>query len=294
MDKCEQIERSLIKKYRKPLWRPFVKAIQEYDLIQEGDKIAVCISGGKDSMLMAKLMQELQRHGQIRFELVFLAMNPGYSGPNQKQILANASLLNIPLTVFESSILDVVDSMEISPCYLCARMRRGSLYQKAQELGCNKIALGHHFDDVIETILMNLFYGGTIETMMPKLRSKNFDGLELIRPLYQIKEADIIAWRDYHELTFLQCACRFTEMYDNQPSDIGGFKRKEMKALIGQLREKSTLIDANIFQSVQSVNIEKIIAYRDGEGRHHFLESYMTDIDKLHSDAVESNELSDK
>lgn len=293
MDKCEQIERSLIKKYRKPLWRPFVKAIQEYDLIQEGDKIAVCISGGKDSMLMAKLMQELQRHGQIRFELVFLAMNPGYSGPNQKQILANASLLNIPLTVFESSILDVVDSMETSPCYLCARMRRGSLYQKAQELGCNKIALGHHFDDVIETILMNLFYGGTIETMMPKLRSKNFDGLELIRPLYQIKEADIIAWRDYHELTFLQCACRFTEMYDNQPSDIGGFKRKEMKALI-ERREKSPLIDANIFQSVQSVNIEKIIAYRDGEGRHHFLESYMTDIDKLHSDAVESNELSDK
>jgi tRNA(Ile)-lysidine synthase TilS/MesJ len=274
MEKCDQIERSLIKKYRKPLWRPFIKAIQEYELIQDGDKIAVCISGGKDSMLMAKLMQELQRHGTIRFELVFLAMNPGYSEQNQQQILDNAALMDIPLTVFESSIFDVVENVDSSPCYLCARMRRGSLYQKAQELGCNKIALGHHFDDVIETILMNMFYGGTIETMMPKLHSRNFEGMELIRPLYHVKEADIIAWKDYHQLTFLQCACRFTEMYDNQPSDIGGFKRKEMKALIGQLRETSPLIDANIFQSVQSVNLEKIISSRDGDGRHHFLEKY--------------------
>ena len=274
MEKCDQIERSLIKKYRKPLWRPFIKANQEYDQIQNGDKIAVCISGGKDSMLLAKLMQELQRHGPLRFELVFLAMNPGYSEQNQQQILDNAALMDIPLTVFESAIFDVVENVDSSPCYLCARMRRGNLYQKAQEIGCNKIALGHHFDDVIETILMNMFYGGTIETMMPKLHSRNFEGMELIRPLYHVKEADIIAWKDYHQLTFLQCACRFTEMYENQPSDLGGFKRKEVKALIGQLRETSPLIDANIFQSVQSVNLEKIISYRDGEGRHHFLEKY--------------------
>ncbi|MFZ2270659.1 MAG: ATP-binding protein, partial [Trichococcus flocculiformis] len=203
MEKCDQIERSLIKKYRKPLWRPFIKAIQEYDLIQNGDKIAVCISGGKDSMLLAKLMQELQRHGPLRFELVFLAMNPGYSEQNQQQILDNAALMDIPLTVFESAIFDVVENVDSSPCYLCARMRRGNLYQKAQEIGCNKIALGHHFDDVIETILMNMFYGGTIETMMPKLHSRNFEGMELIRPLYHVKEADIIAWKDYHQLTFL-------------------------------------------------------------------------------------------
>ncbi|WP_320163287.1 ATP-binding protein [uncultured Trichococcus sp.] len=287
MEKCNQIERSLIKKYRKPLWRPFIKAIQEYELIGNGDKIAVCISGGKDSMLMAKLMQELQRHGPLRFELVFLAMNPGYSEQNQQQILANAALMDIPLTVFESSIFDVVENLESSPCYLCARMRRGSLYQKAQEIGCNKIALGHHFDDVIETILMNMFYGGTIETMMPKLHSRNFAGMELIRPLYHVKEADIIAWKDYHQLTFLQCACRFTEMYENQPSDLGGFKRKEVKALIGQLRETSPLIDANIFQSVQSVNLEKIISCRDGDGRHHFLEKYADGAECPQPDMVE-------
>lgn len=287
MEKCDQIERSLIKKYRKPLWRPFIKAIQEYELIANGDKIAVCISGGKDSMLMAKLMQELQRHGTIRFELVFLAMNPGYSEQNQQQILDNAVLMDIPLTVFESSIFDVVENVDSSPCYLCARMRRGSLYQKAQELGCNKIALGHHFDDVIETILLNMFYGGTIETMMPKLHSRNFAGVELIRPLYHVKEADIIAWKDYHQLTFLQCACRFTEMYDNQPSDLGGFKRKEMKALIGQLRETSPLIDANIFQSVQSVNLEKIISYRNRDRRHHFLEKYADGAERPRPDMVE-------
>ena len=287
MEKCDQIERSLIKKYRKPLWRPFIKAIQEYDLIQNGDKIAVCISGGKDSMLLAKLMQELQRHGPLRFELVFLAMNPGYSEQNQQQILDNAALMDIPLTVFESAIFDVVENVDSSPCYLCARMRRGNLYQKAQEIGCNKIALGHHFDDVIETILMNMFYGGTIETMMPKLHSRNFEGMELIRPLYHVKEADIIAWKDYHQLTFLQCACRFTEMYENQPSDLGGFKRKEVKALIGQLRETSPLIDANIFQSVQSVNLEKIISYRDGEGRHHLLEKYADGAERPQPDMVE-------
>jgi len=287
MEKCDQIERSLIKKYRKPLWRPFIKAIQEYDLIQNGDKIAVCISGGKDSMLLAKLMQELQRHGPLRFELVFLAMNPGYSEQNQQQILDNAALMDIPLTVFESAIFDVVENVDSSPCYLCARMRRGNLYQKAQGIGCNKIALGHHFDDVIETILMNMFYGGTIETMMPKLHSRNFEGMELIRPLYHVKEADIIAWKDYHQLTFLQCACRFTEMYENQPSDLGGFKRKEVKALIGQLRETSPLIDANIFQSVQSVNLEKIISYRDGERRKHILEKYADGAERPQPDMVE-------
>ena len=274
MEKYKDIERSIIKKYRKQLWRPFIKAIQEFELIKDGDKIAVCISGGKDSMLLAKMMQELQRHSAMTFELVFLAMDPGYNEINRKKVIENAELLAVPLTVFQSNIFDVVEEEEVSPCYKCARMRRGHLYKNAQDLGCNKIALGHHFDDVIETILMNMMYSGSIETMMPKLPSKNYDGMELIRPLYKVKEEDIIAWKDYNELAFIQCACRFTESCAILNNAGGGQKRKEMKDLISQLRKTSELIDLNIYRSVQNVNIENIIAYRDSEGRHHFLEDY--------------------
>ena len=228
LDRCSEIERSIVKKFRKEIWRKFTKAINEYELIQDGDKIAVCISGGKDSMLMAKLFQELLKHGKANFELVFLVMNPGYNEDNWKIIQDNAKLLGIPLTVFESDIFDTVATIEQNPCYLCARMRRGHLYAQAKALGCNKIALGHHFDDVIETILMGMLYSGKIETMMPKLHSQNFEGMELIRPMYLIKEDAVKAWRDYNGLQFIQCACRFTE---NCVSCGGGrgSKRDEMK-----------------------------------------------------------------
>lgn len=270
-EKTAQIERSLIKKFRKPIWRSFTKAIQRYELIQEGDKIAVCISGGKDSMLLAKLMQELQRHGKFPFELVFLSMNPGYREDNQELILENARLLGIPLTVFESEIFDVVKGVEQNPCYLCARMRRGYLYSRAQELGCNKIALGHHFDDMIETVLMGMLYSGKIETMMPKLHSKNFPGMELIRPMYMVKEADIRAWRDYHGLRFLQCACRFTE---NCASGHQDSKRDEMKRLIEGFRAVSDVIDTNIFNSVHNVNLRTIIGYHRDDMVYNFLDDY--------------------
>lgn len=270
-EKTAQIERSLIKKFRKPIWRSFTKAIQRYELIQEGDKIAVCISGGKDSMLLAKLMQELQRHGKFPFELAFLSMNPGYREDNQELILENARLLGIPLTVFESEIFDVVKGVEQNPCYLCARMRRGYLYSRAQELGCNKIALGHHFDDMIETVLMGMLYSGKIETMMPKLHSKNFPGMELIRPMYMVKEADIRAWRDYHGLRFLQCACRFTE---NCASGHQDSKRDEMKRLIEGFREASGVIDRNIFNSVHNVNLRTIIGYHRDDMVYNFLDDY--------------------
>lgn len=270
-EKTAQIERSLIKKFRKPIWRSFTKAVQRYELIQEGDKIAVCISGGKDSMLLAKLMQELQRHGKFPFELVFLSMNPGYREDNQELILENARLLGIPLTVFESEIFDVVKGVEQNPCYLCARMRRGYLYSRAQELGCNKIALGHHFDDMIETVLMGMLYSGKIETMMPKLHSKNFPGMELIRPMYMVKEADIRAWRDYHGLRFLQCACRFTE---NCASGHQDSKRDEMKRLIEGFRAVSDVIDINIFNSVHNVNLRTIIGYHRDDMVYNFLDDY--------------------
>lgn len=272
-EKTKEIERSLIKKFRKPIWRKFTKAVQEYQLVQAGDKIAVCISGGKDSMLMAKLFQELQRHGKIPFELVFLVMNPGYNQDNWKIIQDNAKLLGIPLTVFESDIFNIVAGVDKNPCYLCARMRRGYLYSNAKKLGCNKIALGHHFDDVIETILMGMLYGGKVETMMPKLHSTNFEGMELIRPLYMVKEADIKAWRDYNRLHFIQCACRFTE---NCASCGGGrgSKRDEMKELIAKFRETSDVIEANIFKSVHNINLRTIIGYhKDGE-KYHFLDDY--------------------
>lgn len=272
-EKTKEIERSLIKKFRKSIWRKFTKAVQEYQLIQPGDKIAVCISGGKDSMLMAKLFQELQKHGKIPFELVFLVMNPGYNQDNWKIIQDNAKLLGIPLTVFESDIFNIVAGVDKNPCYLCARMRRGYLYSNAKKLGCNKIALGHHFDDVIETILMGMLYGGKVETMMPKLYSTNFEGMELIRPLYMVKEADIKAWRDYNRLHFIQCACRFTE---NCASCGGGrgSKRDEMKELIAKFRETSDVIEANIFKSVHNINLRTIIGYhKDGE-KYHFLDDY--------------------
>jgi tRNA(Ile)-lysidine synthase TilS/MesJ/rhodanese-related sulfurtransferase len=271
--KTAEIERSIIKKFRKSIWCKFTSGINEYQLLEEGDKIAVCISGGKDSMLMAKLLQEIQRHGRFHFELVFLCMNPGYNADNWKIIQDNAKLLGIPLTVFESDIFNIVADIEKNPCYLCARMRRGYLYSKAKELGCNKIALGHHFDDVIETTLMGMLYSGKIETMMPKLHSQNFEGMELIRPMYLIKEEAIKAWRDYNKLQFIQCACRFTE---NCVSCGGGrgSKRDEMKELIAELRQKSERIEGNIFKSVHNVNLGKVIGYTKDGINHNFLEEY--------------------
>ena len=272
-EKTKEIERSLIKKFRKSIWRPFTRAIRDYQLIQDGDRIAVCISGGKDSMLLAKLMQEIQKHGPVSFELVFLVMNPGYNADNWKIIQNNARILGIPLTVFETEIFDVVAEIDKNPCYLCARMRRGYLYSHAKELGCNKIALGHHFDDVIETILMGMLYGAKIETMMPKLHSQNFEGMELIRPLYLVKEADIKAWRDSNDLHFIQCACRFTE---NCTSCGGGrgSKRDEMKELIAQFRKISPFIESNIFNSVQNVNLRTIIGYHKDKEAYCFLDDY--------------------
>ena len=272
-EKTKEIERSIIKKFRKSIWRPFTKALNEYQLIQEGDKVAVCISGGKDSMLMAKLMQELQRHGKFPFELVFLVMNPGYNEDNWKIIQDNAKLLDIPLTVFESDIFNIVAEVDRNPCYLCARMRRGYLYSHAKELGCNKIALGHHFDDVIETILMGMLYSGKVETMMPKLHSKNFEGMELIRPLYMVKEADIEAWRDYHQLHFIQCACRFTENCATCGGEKGS-KRDEMTELIKHFRQVSDVIEYNIFNSVHNINLRTVIGYHKDDQEYNFLDDY--------------------
>ena len=272
-EKRARIEQSIIKKFRKPIWRAFTRALNTYDLIQEGDKIAVCISGGKDSMLMAKLFQELKKHGKFQFETVFLVMNPGYNADNWKIIQDNAKLLGIPLTVFESDIFDTVATIEQNPCYLCARMRRGHLYAQAKALGCNKIALGHHFDDVIETILMGMLYSGKIETMMPKLHSQNFEGMELIRPMYLIKEDAVKAWRDYNGLQFIQCACRFTE---NCVSCGGGrgSKRDEMKKLIAHFRKESDVIEKNIFKSVHNINLKTVIGYHKDDWTYNFLDDY--------------------
>ncbi len=274
MERYQEIERSIVKKYRKEIWRPFVKAVQEYELIKEGDKIAVCISGGKDSMLLAKCMQELQKHGKIPFELVFLVMDPGYNEINRQTIINNAKLLNIPIEIFESDIFDIVAEIDESPCYLCARMRRGYLYKNAKALGCNKIALGHHFDDVIETILMGMLYSGQIQTMMPKLHSKNFEGMELIRPMYHVKEEAILHWKQYHELQFIQCACRFTENCTLCDNGGGGSKRQEMKALIKKFRSQSNIIEHNIFRSVENVSLDTVIAYKTKGVKHHFLDTY--------------------
>lgn len=274
LDRCKEAERSIVKKFRKEIWRKFTKAINEYELIQDGDRIAVCISGGKDSMLMAKLFQELERHGKKNFEVVYLVMNPGYNELNYQTILNNAKLLEVPVTVFKTEIFDTVADITESPCYLCARMRRGYLYSKAKELGCNKIALGHHFDDVIETILMGMLYGAQIQTMMPKLHSTNFEGMELIRPLYLIREADIIKWMHYNELHFIQCACRFTENCASCGGTEKGSKRAEIKKLIRELAEKNPVIEKNIFRSVENVNLSTVIAYKQDGVTHHFLTTY--------------------
>lgn len=273
-EKTKEIERSLIKKFRKSIWRSFTRAIQKYDLIQEGDKIAVCISGGKDSMLMAKLMQELQRHGKFPFELVFLVMNPGYNEDNWKIIQDNAKLLDIPLTVFESDIFNIVAEVDRNPCYLCARMRRGYLYSHAKELGCNKIALGHHFSDVIETTVMGLFYGGQLQAMPPKLRSKNFPGMELIRPLYCVHEDAIIAWKNYNHLQFLQCACRFTEEREAAGDGVGRSKRQEIKFLLRELKKTNPNIEKSIFQGINGLQLDTFPGFKHRGVFHSFPELY--------------------
>lgn len=276
-DYCRAVERSIIKKYRKQIWCRFTKAINEYELIQDGDKIAVCISGGKDSMLMAKLFQELERHGKKNFELVFLVMDPGYNKVNYERIQSNAKRLEVPISVFQSPIFEVVSKEDMeSPCYLCARMRRGYLYSQARELGCNKIALGHHFDDVVETILMGMLYGSQVQTMMPKLHSTNFEGMQLIRPLYLIREEDIRHWMNYNELRFIQCACRFTEKVEAGMADGQGTvsKRQEVKELIRELEKKSPSVAKNIFRSVENVNVDTVIAYKKDGVKHHFLDRY--------------------
>lgn len=273
-DRAKDVERSIIKKFKKTIWRQFTKAINEYEMIKDGDKIAVCISGGKDSMLMAKLFQELERHGKKNFEVVFLVMNPGYNEVNYETIMNNAKILNVPITVFRTEIFDTVADITDSPCYLCARMRRGHLYSKARELGCNKIALGHHFDDVIETIVMGMLYGAQIQTMMPKLHSTNFPGMELIRPLYLIREDDIIHWARYNDLHFIQCACRFTENCASCGGTEKGSKRAEIKELIHSLEKKSPYVAKNIFRSVENVNLNTVIAYKKAGVCHHFLDHY--------------------
>lgn len=274
MKRYEEIEQTITKRYRKEIWKRFVKGISEYEMIKENDKIAVCISGGKDSMLMAKCFQELKKHRKMNFELEFIVMNPGYNELNKQKIIENAKILNIPIKMFETDIFDRVFNIEDSPCYICARMRRGHLYEKAKELGCNKIALGHHFNDVIETILMGMFYGSQMQTMMPKVKSTSHPGMELIRPLYFVKEEDIILWARKNNLTFIQCACRFTEEFYSNHNEDGKSKREEMKQLIKQMKKGYENIDINIFNSVQNVNLDTIISYRKGDEYHHFLDEY--------------------
>ena len=273
--RCKDIERSIIKKYRKEIWCKFTKAINTYKLINDGDKIAVCISGGKDSMLMAKLFQELKRQDRFPFELEFLVMDPGYNELNRLLIENNAATMGIPIRVFETSIFDAVYNVEKSPCYLCARMRRGHLYDKAKELGCNKIALGHHYDDVMETNLMAMLWGGQIQTMMPKLHSLNFEGMELIRPMYYVREEDIKAWRDYNGLHFIQCACHFTDTCSSCRDDgVSISKRLETKKLIARLKKDNPYVEHSIFNSVFNVNIDALPAYKKDGVVHSFLENY--------------------
>lgn len=271
LEKHELVERSIIKTYRKRIWNPFLIALKNYKLVNAGDKIAVCISGGKDSMLMAKLLQELHKYSEVPFELVYLVMNPGYNAENLKKIEDNAKLLHIPITVFETNIFSVADKTEKSPCYLCARMRRGHLYKMAQDLGCNKIALGHHFNDVIETTLLGMFYGSQLQSMLPKLHSTNFKGMELIRPMYCIHEDAIIAWQKYNELEFIQCACRFTENCDNGTGDS---KRQEIKQLIKKLKKTNPNIEKSIFNSIHSVCLDTMVGYKSNGVEHSFLDNY--------------------
>lgn len=270
----KRVEQSLQKKFRKKIWAAFTTAVKQYELVKENDRIAVCISGGKDSMLMAKLFQELHRHSDFPFEVKFIVMDPGYSTANRNVIEENARKLKIPIEIFESDIFDSVYNIEKSPCYLCARMRRGHLYNYAKSLGCNKIALGHHYDDVIETILMGMLYGAQIQTMMPKLHSTNFEGMELIRPLYLVREDDIKAWRDYNGLHFIQCACKFTDTCTTCNNEENRSKRVEIKQLIAKLKQTNPEVEKHIFKSVENVNIDTVIAWKKGGEKHHFLDSY--------------------
>ena len=274
LEPYQQVERSIIKKYRKTLWNPFIAAVKRYELIQAGDKIAVCISGGKDSMLMAKLMQQLHCHSEIPFDLEFLVMDPGYNEINLQKIKNNAKFLHIPIKIFETNIFEVANNTEQSPCYLCARMRRGHLYSKAQELGCNKIALGHHFSDVIETTLIGMFYGSQLQAMLPKLQSANFNNMELIRPMYCIHEDDIISWKQYNDLEFIQCACRFTENCTMCDNGGGGSKRQEIKQLIRRLKRDNPQIEKSIFNSVHSVCLDTMVGYKSNGIEHSFLERF--------------------
>ena len=273
-DVCEHVELSIRKKFKKKIWSKFTKAVREYELVKEGDRIAVCISGGKDSMLMAKLFQELKRHNKFNFEVKFLVMDPGYSPENRKVIEENARKMKIPIQIFESNIFESVFEIEKSPCYICARMRRGYLYNFAQQMGCNKIALGHHYDDVIETILMGMLYSAQFQTMMPKLHSTNFEGMELIRPLYLVREADIIHWAQYNDLHFIQCACRFTEGCASCGGTEKGSKRADVKRLIHSLEQENPYVAKNIFRSVENVNLNTVIGYKKDGVRHHFLDTY--------------------
>ena len=279
-DKQQQVELSIRKRFHKKIFSPFAKGINRYELLSPGDSVAVCVSGGKDSMLLAKCFEELKRHDKFPFEVKFIAMDPGYNEENRRLLESNARLLGVDLEIFSSDIFDTVVNIEKSPCYLCARMRRGHLYSKAKELGCNKIALAHHYDDVIETILMGMLYGAQIQTMMPKLKSTNFEGMELIRPLYLVREADIIRWRDENELTFLRCACRFTEncgedKLHTADGDLeNDSKRVETARLISMMKKMNPYVESNIFRSVENVNVDTVIAYKKDGVRHDFLDDY--------------------
>ncbi len=275
MERYQEIERSIITNYRNKIWAKFIKGITEYKMIQESDKIAVCMSGGKDSMLLAKCVQQLHKYSKVNFDAQYIAMNPGYSETNKQKIISNAKLLNIPMTMFETNIFECVEKIDDHPCYICARMRRGYLYNKAKELGCNKIALGHHFDDVIETTLMGMLYGGQMQTMMPKVRSTSHPGMELIRPLYYVKEADIINWQQKNNLEFIKCACKVTE---NNPD--GSSKRAEMKKLISNLKQNYKDVDKNIMKSTQNVNLDTLIAYKKDGVVHNFMDEYDLDVEK--------------
>ncbi len=271
LSRVREIERTIVKTYRKDIWGRFVKAVERYELIKDGDCIAVCVSGGKDSALLAKLIQLYQRYGVKKFEVKFLSMDPGYSEFNRQRVESNARLLDIPLEIFSTNVFEAVDDTSASPCFICARMRRGYLYRRAKELGCNKIALGHHYDDVIETILMSMLYGAQVQTMMPKLPSDNVEGMELIRPLYLVRERDVIAWADYNGLEFLRCACSATQNPDNKAFTT---KRAEIKKLIATLKETNPLVESNIFGSVENVDLRKIIGYRKDGQRRTFLDDY--------------------
>ena len=274
LSRCQKAERSLIKKYRKELWTPFITAVNRYELVKPGDKIAVCISGGKDSMIMAKLMQELQRHGMVPFEQIFLVMDPGYNPENRKKIEDNAAILEIPIQIFETNIFDVANHTDRTPCYLCAKMRRGYLYNRAKELGCNKIALGHHFNDVIETTVMGMFFGSQLQAMLPKLHSQNFEGMELIRPLYCVHEDDIIAWAAHNDLHFIQCACRFTEGYTNSTSGHEGSKRQEIKLLLREMKKENPDIEKSIFHSIHNLSLDTMVNWKSRGTLHSFLDEY--------------------